>query len=176
MAWVVSPSQPLEVFVPSLFLTHTNSYGSHFTFQSDFSSFSSSLKELQCLSLGNIFYILSVYLSSYWLWVIHLDIHCLLQLHTLLQQCFIFLILIMTSQRLTHALVDFEGIDGALRNNLISHQFDLLSNSRVTRYFCLDLSLLEYLDIAKDWRVYCTKQCCPQCRDQPNDLMCPASF
>ena len=54
------------------------------------------------------------------------------------------------SQRLTHALVDFEGIDGALRNNLISHQFDLLSNSRVTRYFCLDLSLLEYLDIAKD--------------------------
>lgn len=78
-------------------------------------------------------------------------------------------------QWLTHALVDFEGIDGALRNNLISHQFDLLSNSRVTRYFCLDLSLLEYLDIAKDWRVYCTKQCCPQCRDQPNDLMCPAS-
>lgn len=151
MAWVVIPSQPLEVFVPSLFLTHTNSYGSHFTFQSDFSSFSSSLKELQCLSLGNIFYIIEC-ISKFLLTLGHSLRHSLPS-PTPQSAAAVFYISYSNndfSQRLTHALVDFEGIDGALRNNLISHQFDLLSNSRVTRYFCLDLSLLEYLDIAKD--------------------------
>ena len=131
------------------FLTHTNSYGSHFTFQSDFSSFSSPLNDLAAAAAaeGTTMSILREYL---------LYIECISKLLLTLGHSFrhslpspipysaaaVFYISYSNndfSQRLTQALVDFEGIDGALRNNLISLHFDLLSNSRVTRYFCLDL-------------------------------------